>query len=405
MADERGGLGSGTRTYRLLLAVNPGAPVGNAPRAQLEPALDAWIGRLLGPLSQLGCCIRYWMPPAGSAARRCAQYPVRIDQLGLDPIDVALAFDDTLRGELGTRLDRIARRRFRADHPADEISAIEVELEDSAVEGRRPIGHCLPLLDRLREMLRGGRPATRRDFLPHNEASGAGIDVPDLLSRVRQLFTAFEATLCDVESAADGSRAVQETALMAASQFALPDAVPRSVADLEALGRQLERAACHMRARREAALALWPQASAGVPLLAPEGDLLIVMRDTVAALFGQPFPLLPRVDAIAQLCAAALSCGERTAALGNELLSASDVHEESRGLRQVRALAAEVGANAMAPLVALQWPEDYLSVIVQPIGDLDLTQPVAGLVLGEWNEVVLGGQETAEDASRASSFA
>ncbi len=73
-------------------------------------------------------------------------------------------------------------------------------------------------------------------------------------------------------------------------------------------------------------------------------------------------------------------------------------------MRQARAFSVEVDANAMAPLVVLQWPEDYLSVIVQPVGELDLARPLAGLVLGEWHEGVSRAQENAENARLASSF-
>ena len=73
-------------THRIALHLEPGltAPANATPAARAEPAVDAWLGTILPPLSDVGCVVT-WADPVTQAAQ---QAPVTLADLGVRPIDV-----------------------------------------------------------------------------------------------------------------------------------------------------------------------------------------------------------------------------------------------------------------------------------------------------------------------------
>ena len=82
-------------THRVAVQLTPGlaVPPGATPRAQAEPALDAWVGGVLPPFNQIGCVVT-WTDPAGVVQ----SFAVSLADLGLHPLDVlALAKPDAVQ--------------------------------------------------------------------------------------------------------------------------------------------------------------------------------------------------------------------------------------------------------------------------------------------------------------------
>ncbi|MGH9881172.1 MAG: hypothetical protein ACRD6N_07020, partial [Pyrinomonadaceae bacterium] len=73
------------------------------PRARLEPALNQWLGALIGPLGDISCQITYVFATAGPDAK--ATFDVKLDQLAIEPIDLLFIADERVQSDLNGRLD------------------------------------------------------------------------------------------------------------------------------------------------------------------------------------------------------------------------------------------------------------------------------------------------------------
>ena len=96
-------------THRVGVHLRPGLapPPGATPRAQAEPAGDAWLEEILPPLSGIGCMVA-WTDPVGGGAQ---ELPVTLSDLGIRPLDLlALVNPDDVQAmtELDDRVLRYA---------------------------------------------------------------------------------------------------------------------------------------------------------------------------------------------------------------------------------------------------------------------------------------------------------
>ena len=102
-------------THRFAVHLQPGlTPPANAtPRAQVEPAVDAWLGGILPTLSAIGCTVA-WTDPVGGGPE---ELPVTLADLGIHPLDLlALVNPDELQAM--TELDdRVLRRAIATADP------------------------------------------------------------------------------------------------------------------------------------------------------------------------------------------------------------------------------------------------------------------------------------------------
>ncbi len=107
-------------THRVAVHLKPGlaAPAGATPRAQAEPAVDAWLASLLPPLDKIGCVVTWTdhdghRPPAAGDARRPRPAADR-PGLGWCKPDAVQTDDRARRPRPALRhRDRVAARRRR----------------------------------------------------------------------------------------------------------------------------------------------------------------------------------------------------------------------------------------------------------------------------------------------------
>lgn len=432
---------SGTSiTHRVLLALNE-APANAAPgtaRARLQPQLNAWIGGVLGPLDKLVCGLAYLF--RGNGAERRASYVVTLSELGLEPIDLLYVFDRGVLAELAGRLNLAARSRFDTEHPGAKVEGVEVEFLAVGKPGTQSVGDCLPLLEQIRQLLTGARPATQRDFLPPKDLHGRdqaqldAIDRDELIARVLgvtaanpgshgpdSLWGAFELSskALDVLDGLDAGDI--ENRLMKAAQFGIPEAVPNIPEDsgqpLETPKGQVARVKAIMQSRLDGALEKWkarlpPDKKALKPPPLPEGEILTLCRDITGSLLGAAFPLMPRIGPIANLPTARLpSAAPTRERVEDWLFLASTVRENAARLQYARVLATATGGD-LPELRVFQWPaqpkdwvadplpvnaalvRDFVSIVIQPGEAFDVGQPMAGLLIDEWHELIPNDHET-----------
>jgi hypothetical protein len=153
-------------THRVALHLTSGlAPAAGAtPRAQAEPALDAWLSTMLPPLDQIGCVVT-WTDQAGAAQ----SFAVTLQDLGLRPLDVlALAKPDAVQTmtELDDRTTGavLAGAAPRPDLPL-QISYM------TAPAGKISIFAAMALVRVLKTLVSGARPLQASDAMLQNAAT------------------------------------------------------------------------------------------------------------------------------------------------------------------------------------------------------------------------------------------
>ncbi len=144
----------------------------DTPRAQAEPALDAWLSRLLGPADGVELVVE--VLGGGSALDR---HQVPLPALGLAAVDlVCIAGDAAGPTEL-------ARRAFAVSGDGGAEPALRLDLSPSADRSRRGISDLLELAGRARAVLAAGRPLDGADLQPAHAAPERGLDLDDFEAR------------------------------------------------------------------------------------------------------------------------------------------------------------------------------------------------------------------------------
>jgi hypothetical protein len=411
-------------THRLLVGMT-GSAAGSqpsTPRARLEPQLNAWIKRIIGSLSKLGCTVTYRFIENDAAAQ--STFTVALDELGIEPVDLVFCTDENGAGELETRIDATVRPQFEVARPGRKVDAVEIRIFAALPAGLRPVGELLPVLGQIRRLVANARGATCRDLFAPKDLHGKSpeqvenIDRGELTLRVlgrssedaagrnpNSLWDRFIAArdALDPDEAADVNTWKQR--LHSATLFGITEAVPALPSDvamaLDALRSQSARVRALMETRLEQASAKW------TPAAQPSGNVLTLCTDVAAALLGAPFPVMPRIAPSGELAATALDlAGDR---LSDWLFSVSTTREGAARLQHARVFAGSL-AEPLKPLGAFQWPSqlgfwvgdtlpafdpeqgrpvhDLVSVVVQPADTFDPTQPMSALVVDEWHELI-----------------
>ncbi len=296
-------------------AANPWPGVAQSPRSHVEPQLNNWLGRMLGPPAQVRCRVQF-KPTAGGAEEF---EDVTLAGLDVQPLD----FIHMIAQDLAAEATEVESRVALAARAARDLPA-EVELKLSVFERAPEWGdevktffEILPLASRLRDIVTGSRSLGADDFLlPSDEVADASDrhrhDLADLRARVGEVGgagTGARRALADARglleakagaAAADpvSATACQELreALLAASLFGLPEAVPATAVEVsadarDALVTQAAAVVATLAAREGAADALLATAADAAQTADARSD---AFAEAARAVFGSAFKLLPR---------------------------------------------------------------------------------------------------------------
>ncbi len=155
-------------THRVALQLTPGltAPAGATPRAQAEPALDAWLGEMLPEPGRVGCTV-VWTDPVGGAKR---SLEVTLADLHLRPLDVLeLVRPDDVQA-MSELDDRILRYVLGKAKPRPD-AALEIHYRGAPAAGKLSMFEVAALVQSLRTLVQGTRPLRTTDALPPREAT------------------------------------------------------------------------------------------------------------------------------------------------------------------------------------------------------------------------------------------
>jgi len=247
---------------RTAVVANPWPTVPMTERARTEPALNSWLGGLLGDPAETRCRVRA-VDAAGNVlviSGAPIEATVSIADLGLQPIDLVYCVRSQVQQSGAAELESRIRYRFARDHAVPDDAVVQILFADAGGAAARPLGELLPFADRLRRLLGAAKPLDARHFQSASKNTPAppddpgSIDVTELRARVgtrldavRALFAPLRnalvaartpgATAADVDALRDALAAVAANGFT----YALPaSAVGAGAAQIDALGRQAD---------------------------------------------------------------------------------------------------------------------------------------------------------------------
>ena len=227
----------------------PGIPLGE--RAKLEPAINAWLGDLLGAPDEIRCTVAA-LAADGSVlvvGGNPVQATISLADLGIQPIDFVYIVRNQTEPSGAAELETRIRYTFaRQNHVTDDV-VVRIKFADAGAGSNvRSFAEMLPLADRLRRLLGTARSLDGRHYRSASKDSPAApdnpgaIDVTELRTRVGARLTAVRALVPPLAAAATTVRAgatnanvdALRAALMALANAGVNYAVPRSAVGVDA---------------------------------------------------------------------------------------------------------------------------------------------------------------------------
>lgn len=155
-----------THRVALHLPVDAVAAAGATPRAQVEPALDAWLATVFPPLTNI--VVRVEIDGAAPAT-------LTMEELGLGPIDLLYVLNFSDEQAMGELDDRILHRVLVSRALAPDA---RLQIRYAAPGGAQPSAfEVAPLASSLRSLLLSARPLRPSDAAMPNEAETAADQV------------------------------------------------------------------------------------------------------------------------------------------------------------------------------------------------------------------------------------
>ncbi|MFL5740210.1 MAG: hypothetical protein ACJ75B_08330 [Flavisolibacter sp.] len=215
--------------------VNPWPNVTMTPKAFTEPALNEWLGEMIGMPNLIECTVT-----DGDGINKAV---VTLEDLNMQPIDfvyMATSYLDNQDSELSSHIEY----SFRKNQQIKDSSKVNIDYK-RASKNNLSIADVFPLLKRLKELIANAKPLDASDFDPAQysgisnykninlEKSGPNItDMGALAFRKQTLVAILEKTATAIEKAIDGNHRTTcddiRNLLLTATGFAIPDAFPNS---------------------------------------------------------------------------------------------------------------------------------------------------------------------------------
>lgn len=386
-------------------------------RANAEPHLNAWAARLLGSLNRVRCLIERLEPETGKVLD--AKEFV-LDQLGLAPLDVVYAIEGGQGGQ-GESQAEIEQRilyhatRMNGGFAAGSLLRISADRKPEWKPSELGYGEFRELVRTARKLFSSLRAIDDGDLNPPERSTDFSVDLNELEDRAAAALTSFAETGKSFdEQLATPEQANLETLrelILRAAAFGVAGAVPLvaagdAPADREILLVQAGSIRKEL-AKREAELAN----------LAATPESAEARRDRALAqlriVFGKAFTVLPRFKA-SNAAELRQAFGDSTKVQDGDPLAATTWFERMARVREgvgklnaalnysealntgerLKLTVAQLPFTANDRWLALpfktgQTPSgSKVSLVVQSVSPVDAGQPLAGVLIDEWVEVI-----------------
>ena len=410
-------------THRVVLLFGGKASAGNSVRAAADPLLNLWAYRVIGDQRNVRCTVERLDDLTGAVAETRS---FMLSELLLANLDLVYSVDVQPRAGEPSELEQLVL--YHARHKAGGFAAdsrLRIQHARPADLGARQIT-LLDVLEQaraVRRLLTSARAADPDDLTPPERATAGAIDIVQLDSRVVRsenlLKTAHKTLDALVKKGPVADSESLRTALVRLSSFGVASAIPvvaagddpstRSVLLMQATAVLKESKA------RVDQIAVLSAAPVATEPPVRRDQLLERMR----AVFGASFVVMPLFTCgnsaeLASALAASTQlqggdplaahtwfarCARVRDAVGRLGTALSGAEVLATGER-LNLTVAQLPFNAEERWVGLP-PEQgktveagKLSLVLQATTAVDLTQPMCGLLVDEWVEVVPSTTET-----------
>jgi hypothetical protein len=399
------------------------SPPGIPFRANAEPSLNAWVAKLLRNPFNVRCLVDRLDPKTGSVLET---KELRLNQLRLAPLDFIYAADGGPGGQQSEIEQRILYGIQRKADGFAPGSLLRVN------HGRKPewpasdlgYGEFNELVRTARKLIAGARAIDADDLSLPERVTDFSIDVIELDNRVAGVEHWLRRTPSDINAllaTADTANldALRDVIIRSAS-FGVVGAVPLSAggnspADRKTLLIQAGSIRKELEQRVERLAALSAGFNAGAATAESRRDYALAR---LRVIFGKSFVALPRFTAAnAAELESALADGvnapdgdptasitwfQRMARVRDGVARLNDAlsYAEALGGEKLKLSVAQLPYVAGDRWVALpleagqKLPGGKLSLVMQSTTPVDMRQPLAGLLIDEWVEVVPNATET-----------
>ncbi|HKS10898.1 MAG TPA: hypothetical protein VJS13_15215 [Pyrinomonadaceae bacterium] len=408
-------------THRLisLFSGAPALPQGWATpahpfRADAEPHLNAWAARLLGSPNRVRCLVERLEPETGKVLDA---KELVLDQLGLAPLDFIYAVEGGQGGQEAEIEQRILYQAVRMDggFAAGLLLRISPDRKPEWKPSELGYGEFRELVRTARKLFSSLRAIDDGDLNPPERSTDFSIDLNELESRAAVAIASFAETSTTFDDQlARPEQAKLETLrelILRAAAFGVAGAVPLiatgdAPADREVLLIQAGSIRKEL-AKREAELANLGAAPAS-------GE---ARRDRALAqlriVFGKAFTVLPRFKA-SNAAELQQAFGDSTKVQDGDPLAATTWFERMARVREgvaklnaalsysealntgerLKLTVAQLPFTANDRWLALPFKTGQIpsrskvSIAVQSVSSVDAAQPLAGVLIDEWVEVI-----------------
>jgi hypothetical protein len=401
------------------------AAASASPAASVERMLNAWVSRLLWDPRLTRVTAQAVDPDNGQVI---GTRSFAASELGLTALDFVLAVPaQASQAHEASRVERLARYhaerllgltagaqiRLSSGRPAD-LAPTEVTLSDMIEQARA-----------IRRLLDSARALRPQDLLAGQGAGRASPDLGDLEARVvaaENALVAARKRLADqVAPAATPSCESLRTAILSVGAWTLDNTIPESAHGespqaLEALRSQAKALVSACSARVDAGASVRSR-----PVSDDAAARLAHLTERARAAFGGGFLMLPRIvldPAVALELQTALAAGpallgqdtaapytwfarharvrEPVAALATCLRNGEVLGTAERLSLRLAQLPGRANERwvGLPQLPGTEFPHDKLSLMVQSVAAIVTTQPLCGLWVDEWVEIIPSASET-----------
>jgi hypothetical protein len=415
-------------THRLvtLFSGEPQLPPGwsspvNPFRANAEPHLNAWAAKLLGNPAKVRCVVERLEPATGKVLEA---KEIRLNQLRLAPLDFIYAVEGGQQAEIEQRI-LYAIMRSQSGFPPDALLRVNPGRRPEWKNNELSYGEFSELLRAARKLITGVRGIDADDLSLPERSMNFSVDVAELEKRasgaeqmLRRTPNDFKAQLATPDTA---NLDVLRALILRSASFGVAGAVPLSAAgnssaDRQTLLAQADSIQKELAQRVEQLTALAAGFNAGTATVEDKRDYALARLRLV---FGKAFVVLPRFTAAnaaelekALADSAKVQDGDPFAAT-TWFQRMERVRDGVARLNDALSYAEALGSGEKLKLTIAQlpysandrWvglplkagqslPGGKLSLAVQSVVPVDVRQPLAGLLIDEWVEVVPSANET-----------
>ena len=398
------------------------APTGTSARASAEPMLNAWAAKLLGDPREVRCTVER-LDGSGSVLEA---HSVLLSDLELTPLDVVYGVDVHPNRSKASEVEQrvLYHVRRRANPPPQQA---QLRIQHARQADLAPTQ--LTLLDvieqarRLRRLLTTARAADPEDLTPTERGESGAVNLPELNERVSAAENALKAAHETLDALVKNGAAADADALRATLlklgrfgfQAGLPviaagdDATTRAALNMQGVALLKESTA---RIEEVDALIAAPAQAEG----RARRDRLLERMRTV---FGSDFVAMPlftcahAVELKSALAASTKVQGGDPLVVHTWFTRCARVRDPAARLSALMCGAEVLGSTERLGLRVAQLPFDgedrwvglpaeegksvqagKLSLVVQSASDVDVEEPLCGLLVDEWVEVVPSAAET-----------